>query len=122
MNYQQHLALAMVHLGDNDEAQVQAELNAALAEAGRIDPDGPRVAECYNYVAQFHIQAGRGPQAREALEKVVAIYERFPEFAEGLADYYLQLMGLCVDLGDAAGAEAWRQKAKAAPTQDKPWR
>jgi hypothetical protein len=123
MNYQQHLAMAMVHLGDNDEAAMQASLDAALAEASRVDPDGPRVAECYNYVAQVHTQAGRDAEARAALEKVVRIYERFPEFAEGLSDYYLQLMGLCVALGDTAGAEAWRHKAKnTGPAQDKPWR
>ena len=122
MNYQQLLATAMVHLGDNDEAAAQGAFEAALAEAGRIDPDGPRVAECQNYLAQFHTQAGRAKEARAALEAVVRIYERFPDFAEGMKDYYLQLMGLCAGLGDEAGAEAWREKAKALPASPKPWR
>lgn len=122
MTYQQLLATAMVHLGDNDEAAAQASFDEALAEAQRIDPDGPRVAECQNYLAQFHTQAGRAKEAQAALEVVVRIYERFPEFIEGLKDYYLQLMGLCAELGDEAGAELWREKAKALPASEKPWR
>jgi tetratricopeptide (TPR) repeat protein len=122
MTYQQHLATAMVHLGDNDEAAALASFTDALNEAKRIDPDGPREAECLNYLAQFYTQASRHHEARVALEKVVFIYEKFPEFATGLTDYYLQLMGLCVALGEEAEAEAWRSKAKTLPAQDKPWR
>jgi tetratricopeptide (TPR) repeat protein len=122
MTYQQHLATAMVHLGDNDEAAALASFQDALNEAKRIDPDGPREAECLNYLAQFYTQGSRHHEARVALEKVAFIYEKFPEFAAGLADYYLQLMGLCVALGEEADAEAWRAKAKAVPAQDKPWR
>jgi hypothetical protein len=123
MTYQQHLATAMVHLGDDDEAGALASFAAALAEARRIDPDGPREAECLNYLAQFYTQTSRSHEARVALEKVVFIYEKFPDFGAGLKDYYLQLMGLCVALGEEAEAEAWRQKARdGAPSQDKPWR
>jgi tetratricopeptide (TPR) repeat protein len=122
MNYQQHIATAMVHLGDSDEAAAQQSFLDALAEARRIDPDGPREAECLNYLAQFYTQASRHHEARVALEKVVLIYGKFPEFADGLVDYYLQLMGLCVALGEEAEAEQWRAKAKAQPGQDKTWR
>ena len=123
MNYQQHLANALVHIGDNDEAGALAAFDEALQEARRLDAGGPREAEVQNYLAQFHTQAGRSAEARAALERVASIYEKFPEFVEGLKDYYLQLMGLCVELHDEAGAEAWRAKAKALPaTHDKPWR
>lgn len=122
MNYSQHIATAMVHIGDNDEAAARASFNEALAEARKLDADGPREAEVQNYLAQFHAQAGRPAEARAALEAVVRIYERFPEFVEGLRDYYLQLMGLCVELQDEAGAEAWRAKARALPAGEKPWR
>ncbi len=113
MNYQQHLANALVHLGDNDEAAALAAFHEALQEARRLDADGPREAEVQNYLAQFHVQAGRSVEARTALETVVRIYERFPEFVEGLKDYYLQLMGLCLELKDDTAAEAWQAKAKA---------
>lgn len=113
MNYQQHIATAMVHMGDNDDAAALASFNDALAEARKLDADGPREAEVQNYLAQFHTQAGRPAKAKAALEVVVRIYEKFPEFVEGLKDYYLQLMGLCVELDDNAGAEAWRAKAAA---------
>ena len=122
MNYMQHISTAMVHIGDNDEAGALASFNDALAEARKLDADGPREAEVQNYLAQFHTQAGRPAEARAALEVVVRIYEKFPEFVEGLKDYYLQLMGLCVELHDDAGAEAWRAKAKALPASEKPWR
>jgi hypothetical protein len=122
MTYQQHLATAMVHLGDDDEAGALMAFSAALAEACRIDADGPREAECLNYLAQFYTQTSRNHEARVALEKVVFIYEKFPEFGTGLTDYYLQLMGLCVALGEDSEAEVWRAKAKAGPGQDKPWR
>lgn len=122
MNYSQYIATAMVHLGDNDEAAALASFNDALAEARKLDADGPREAEVQNYLAQFHTQAGRPADAKAALEAVVRIYEKFPDFVEGLKDYYLQLMGLCIELKDEAGAEAWRTKAKALPASEKPWR
>ncbi len=77
MTYQQHLASAMVCLGDNDEAGALASFQAALAEARRIDPDGPREAEVQNYLAQFHQQAGREAEGRLAQEKADAIFGRF---------------------------------------------
>ena len=82
MTYQQRLALALVALGEGDEAGAQAGLDAALAEAGRIDPEGPRVAEVLTYVAQVHLQAGRAVEAAAALARVRAIHARFP----GLSD------------------------------------
>ncbi len=77
MTYQQHLATAMVHLGDNDDAAALLSIVAALAEAGRVDPDGPRVAECLNYLARFHEQAGREKEAETASAAAKAIEERF---------------------------------------------
>ena len=122
MNYQQHLATAMVHMGDADEAAALQSFLDALAEARRIDPDGPREAECLNYLAQFYTQTSRNHEARVALEKVVFIYDKFPEFSAGLLDYYLQLMGLCIALGDEVEAELWRAKAKESPAAQRPWR
>jgi hypothetical protein len=77
MTYQQHLATAMVHLGDNDDAAALVSFNAALAEAGRVDPEGPRVAECLNYLARFHEQAGRQEEASAATAAARRIEERF---------------------------------------------
>jgi hypothetical protein len=77
MTYQQHLATAMVHLGDGDDAAALTAFEAALAEAGRVDPDGPRVAECLNYLARFHEQAGRAEAAAAATAGARAIEERF---------------------------------------------
>lgn len=111
MNYQQHLSLALVALGDGDEPAALAALAEAEQEAARVDPEGPRVAEVLNYVAQLHGQAGRPAEARAALERVVAIWERFPALSEGLGDYYLQLMGLCAQLEDPDAAEGWRERA-----------
>jgi hypothetical protein len=84
MTYQQLLAQALVALGEGDDAGAQAGLDAALAEAGRIDPDGPRVAEVLTYVAQVQRQAGRTAQADAALARVRAIQARFPGLTEGL--------------------------------------
>jgi hypothetical protein len=79
MNYQQHLALALVALGEGDLDGALAGLNAALAEAGRLDPEGPRVAEVCSYLAQVQIQAGRTEDARATQARVDAIWARFPE-------------------------------------------
>ena len=83
MNYQQHLAQALIALGENDDAGAMAGLEAALAEAGRIDPEGPRVAEVLTYVIQVHRLAGRRAEAWAALERMKAIHARFPGLAEG---------------------------------------
>lgn len=112
MNYRDHLSAALVALGSGDEAAALAALREAEAEAARVDPEGPRVAEVLNYAAQIQVQAGRPAEARAALERVAAIWERFPELSEGLADFYLQLMGLCSQLGDLEAASGWQEKAK----------
>lgn len=124
MSYQQRLSEALQALGEGDDAAALAALGAAEAEAARVDPEGPRVAEVLNYTAQVQMQAGRAREARAALERVCAIWERFPQLSEGLADYYLQLMGLCTQLDDEAGAQRWREKARAASAArpEKPWR
>lgn len=114
MSYRGQLAAALVALGAGDEAAALAALGQAEAEAARVDPEGPRVAEVLNYAAQVHGQAGRPAEARAALERVAAIWERFPELSEGLADFHLQLMGLCGQLGDLEAALRWREKARQA--------
>lgn len=114
MNYQQHLSQALQALGDNDEAAALAALSAAEAAAAQVDPEGPRVAEVLNYVAQVQMQAQRPAEAAAALARVCAIWERFPQLSEGLADYYLQLMALNLKLGRTEEAETWQGKAKAA--------
>lgn len=83
MTYQQQLALALVALGDGDDEGAMAGLRAALAEAGRIDPEGPRVAEVLTYVVQVQRQAGRAAEAAASQERLRAIHARFPSLAEG---------------------------------------
>lgn len=124
MNYQQHLSSALVALGEGDDAGALAALGLAEAEAARVDPEGPRVAEVLNYAAQVHVQAGRVAEARAALIRVTAIWERFPELSEGLGDYYLQLMGLSAQLGDLGSAQSWQHKAQQAQARrsDRAWR
>jgi hypothetical protein len=124
MTYKDHISQALLALGSDDEAEALAQLREAEAEAAKLDPEGPRVAEVLNYVAQLHSQAGRPAEARAALERVTAIWERFPDLSAGLGDYYLQLMALSAQLGDSAAAEAWQAKAKAvAPERpERPWR
>ena len=114
MNYRDHLSAALLALGSDDEAAALLALGEAEAEAARVDPEGPRVAEVLNYAAQIHGQAGRHAEARAALERVAAIWERFPELSEGLADFYLQLMGLCAQAGDPDAAAQWQEKARRA--------
>ena len=53
-------------------------------------------------------------EAAAALARVCAIWERFPQLSEGLADYYLQLMALNLKLGRTEEAEIWQSKAKVA--------
>jgi hypothetical protein len=84
MNYQQRLALALVALGDGDEAGALAGLADAEAEAARLDPEGPRVAEVLTYLAQLHRQAGREAEADAVLARVRAIHARFPGLADAL--------------------------------------
>jgi len=125
MDYQQHLAQAMLALGEDDEARALQQLREAEIEAARVDPEGPRVAEVLNYAAQVQAQAGRPAEARAALERVVAIWQRFPGLSEGLDGYYLQLMGLCAQLGDSAAAESWQAKVREARSKGeaaRPWR
>jgi tetratricopeptide (TPR) repeat protein len=120
MSYRDQLSQALVALGVGDETAALAALRAAEEEAARVDPDGPRVAEVLNYAAQIHMHAGRLTEARQALERVAAIWERFPALAEGLADFYLQLMGLCSQVGDRGSAEHWQEKAREAAQNREP--
>lgn len=77
MNYQQLLAGALLSLADGDKAATLAGLDAALAEAGRVDPDGPRVAEVLSYMAQVHSQWGHAAEAEAAKTRFLAIQARF---------------------------------------------
>lgn len=119
MDYRYHLSQALLLL-DTDEPAALAALAQAEQAAQAVDPEGPRVAEVLNYAAQLHRRAGRPAEARAALERVCAIWERFPELAEGLADFYLELMGLCSALGDGPAAEAWQSKARTAAQKRPP--
>ena len=83
MTYQQLLAQALISLGEDDDAGAMAWLDDALAEAGRIDPEGPRVAEVLTYLVQVHRLAGRTADAWASLERLKAIHARFPQLAEG---------------------------------------
>ena len=78
MNYQQHLALALVALGEDDLAQALAGLSEALREASRLDPEGPRVAEVCSYLAQVQLKAGDLDAARATQARIDAIWARFP--------------------------------------------
>jgi hypothetical protein len=78
MNYQQHLALALVAFGEGNLAAALTGLQAALAEAERVDPEGPRVAEVCSYLVQVHLKAGDAPAARRVQERLDAIWARFP--------------------------------------------
>jgi len=78
VNYQQHLALALVALGDGDTAGALAGLQAALDEAARVDPEGPRVAEVCSYLVQVQRQAGDEAAAAATQQRVDAIWARFP--------------------------------------------
>ena len=79
MNYQQRLASALVALGEDDLPGALAGLGDALAEAERIDPEGPRVAEVCGYLARVQQQAGDAAAARSTQARVDAIWARFPE-------------------------------------------
>jgi hypothetical protein len=80
MNYSQHLASALVAHGSGDVAGTLAELDLALAEAGKVDPEGPRVAEVLAYVAQLKAQLGLAQEARLAQERADAIWRGLPGF------------------------------------------
>jgi hypothetical protein len=78
MTYQQHLALALVALGEDDFVGALAGLQSALDEASRLDPEGPRVAEVCSYLAQVQLKAGDTEAARATQARVDAIWARFP--------------------------------------------
>jgi hypothetical protein len=78
VNYQQHLALAMVAFGEGDLDAALAGLNDAMAEAVRLDPEGPRVAELCGYLVQVRQKAGDAAGAAEAQARAEAIWARFP--------------------------------------------
>jgi hypothetical protein len=84
MTYQQLVAQALISLGEDDDAGAMAWLDDAVAEANRIDPEGPRVAEVLTYVAQVHRLAGRKAEAWAALERLKAIHARFPQLSDPL--------------------------------------
>jgi hypothetical protein len=77
VNYQQHLALAMVAFGEGELDAALSGLEAALDEAGRLDPEGPRVAEVCGYLAQVRIRAGDPLGAAAAQARADAIWARF---------------------------------------------
>lgn len=78
MNYQQHLASALMAYGSGDQAQCQGEFDQALAVAGAVDPEGPRVAEVLQTLAQVYEQLGKQDEAQACLARSAAIWARFP--------------------------------------------
>ncbi len=79
MTYQQLLSAALVKMGEGDFPGAELEMQAALAEAGRLDPEGPRQAEVYSYLAQLKLAAGDQAGYEEAKAKAEAIFRRFHE-------------------------------------------
>lgn len=79
MNYQQHLASALVAFGSGDQAQCLAEFDQALAAAGSVDPEGPRVAEVLQTMAQVYGQLGKQDEAQACLARSAAIWARMPQ-------------------------------------------
>ena len=127
MDYSYLLSQAMVKLGEGDLAGAETAFLEAVAAAEKIDPQGPRQAEALNYLAQHYQSSGQSGKAAEALQAVLAIYERFPEYGEGLVDYYLMLWSLLEQLGRPAEAQTYKEKAailrQAQPEEGrKPWR
>jgi hypothetical protein len=82
VNYRQHIAAAMLKMGDGDRAAALLEFGAALDEAGRVDPEGPRVAEVLSTMSVFHAQAGEETQAAACRARAEKIFSRFKEAGE----------------------------------------
>ena len=79
MNYLQHISQAMLKMGDSDMSGAEAEFQVALAEARKVDPDGPREAEVLNYLALFYGQQGRQADADAASAKAGMIFKKFED-------------------------------------------
>ncbi len=122
--YHQLLAYAMACLGSGDEPEALKQMDLALQEAQRIDPQGPRVAEVLGALAQLHAQAGRLDDAAQVLEQQIAITSKI-EGAEGvLPDLYLMLASLLQTQGRQADSDKALEAARQAREgrSPKPWR
>jgi len=77
MTYQQLISAAMLKMADDDRVGALEEFKAALAEARRIDPQGPREGEVLNYMALFHGQGGEENEATRCRDEAAAIFSKF---------------------------------------------
>ena len=67
----------MLRMGDGDSSGALAEFEAALVEAQRIDPEGPRVAEVLSTMAIFHGQGGAQAEAEACQARAAKIFSKF---------------------------------------------
>lgn len=67
----------MLKMGDQDSLGAAADFRAALEEARRIDPEGPRVAEVLQYFAHFEDTQARPAEAAKLREQAEIIFKRF---------------------------------------------
>jgi hypothetical protein len=70
--------LALVAFGEGNLDTALAGMQAALSEAERLDPEGPRVAEVCSYLAQVQRTTGDEEAARATQARMDAIWARFP--------------------------------------------
>jgi hypothetical protein len=82
LNYKQHLASAMLCIGDGDRQGALKEFEMALQEARRIDPQGPREAEVLMSRALFHEQSFEEEEASKCRLAANAIYLKFQDLSE----------------------------------------
>lgn len=67
----------MVMMGEGNPAAALKEFQAALDEARRVDPGGPREAEVLSTLALFHEQEGRHEEAGLRRREAEAIFSKF---------------------------------------------
>jgi hypothetical protein len=77
VNYRQWISSALLKMGDQDHVGAAADFAAALEEAQRIDPEGPRVAEVLQYLAHFEEGQARPDEAAKHRAQAEAIFKRF---------------------------------------------
>ncbi len=79
MNPRQHLAGALVKMGEGDMAGAEAEFFEARDAAIQIDPGGPREAEVHSYLALFYTQQGQLEKASIHEEAAEHIFKKYGE-------------------------------------------
>ena len=112
----------------DDERNATAYLNRAtkLLEAGDLDlQDRLLLVAAYTESARIAFYSDRAEEAKELLQKAIALREPFDKdqtaladpttyrrFHEAYADVYLQLMDVSTRLGDEDAASLWRDRAR----------